>query len=117
MKKVTAYIRPNKLEEVKLALEDVGLLAMSVEQVRGFGRQQGQTAHFRGSTYAMNLIPKTRLEVVVPDDKLELVLEVVEAAAKTGDIGDGKVFVSEVLEAVRILTGERGDAAVARSSD
>lgn len=117
MKKVTAYIRPNKLEEVKLALEDVGLLAMSVEQVRGFGRQQGQTAHFRGSTYAMNLIPKTRLEVVLPDERLETALEVIEAAAKTGDIGDGKVFVTEVLDAVRIRTGERGEAAVVRTTD
>jgi len=112
MKKVTAYIRPNKLEEVKLALEDVGLLAMTVEQVRGFGRQQGQTAHFRGSTYAMNLIPKTKIEIVLTDDRVDEAVTVIEETARTGDIGDGKIFVSDVIEAVRIRTGERGEAAV-----
>lgn len=112
MKKVTAYIRPNKLEEVKLALDEVGLLAMTVEQVRGFGRQQGQTAHFRGSTYAMNLIPKTKVEIVLTDDRLEEAVRVIEETARTGDIGDGKIFVSDVLEAVRIRTGERGESAV-----
>ena len=117
MKKVTAYIRPNKLEEVKLALEEVGLAAMSVEQVRGFGRQQGQTAHFRGNTYAMNLIPKTRVEIVVTDERLEEAIQVIEGTAKTGDIGDGKIFVSDVIDAVRIRTGERGDTAIERSSE
>ncbi|MFX8895492.1 P-II family nitrogen regulator, partial [Acinetobacter baumannii] len=81
-------------EEVKLALEEVGLLAMTVEQVRGFGRQQGQTAHFRGNTYAMNLIPKTKIEIVLTDDRLEEAVQVIEDTARTGDIGDGKIFVS-----------------------
>lgn len=112
VKRIQAYIRMNRLEDVKSALEDAGILGMSVEETRGFGRQQGQTETFRGSTYAMNLVPKTRLEIVVPDDLVEDAIQAITSAAHTGELGDGKIFVSEVLEAVRIRTGERGDDAV-----
>ena len=112
MKRVEAYIRVNKLEEVKQRLEDEGLAGLSCEQVRGYGRQQGQTDRYRGSTYALNLVPKMKIEVVVPDDRLEDALECIEGAAKTGETGDGKIFVSDVLDAVRIRTGERGEAAL-----
>ena len=112
MKRIEAFIRVNKLEEVKRALEDVGVLGMSVEQVRGYGRQQGQHDQFRGSTYALNLIPKVKIELVVTDDKLEESLSAIIGSAQTGELGDGKIFVSEVIDAVRIRTGERGEAAL-----
>ena len=112
MKRVEAYIRTNKLEEVKQALEDAGIFGMSCEQVKGYGRQQGQTDMYRGSTYALNLIPKLKVDVVVCDEDLEACLSAIVAASNTGEIGDGKVFVSEVLEAIRVRTGEKGDAAL-----
>ncbi len=112
MKRIEAFVRVNKLEEVKQALEDVGVLGISVEQVRGFGRQQGQHEQFRGSTYALNLVPKTKIETVVPDDMLETALSAIVDSAQTGELGDGKIFVSDVTEAIRIRTGERGDAAL-----
>lgn len=112
MKRIEAYIRVNRLETVKKSLEEIGVRGMSVEQVRGYGRQQGQTEQFRGSTYALNLVPKMKLEIVVPDDQLEESLSAIISAAQTGELGDGKIFVTEVLEAVRIRTGERGDAAL-----
>lgn len=112
MKRIEAFVRVNKLEEVKQALEDVGVLGISVEQVRGYGRQQGQHEQFRGSTYALNLVPKTRVEAVVPDELLEPAIAAIVEAAQTGELGDGKIFVSTVLDAVRIRTGERGDAAL-----
>lgn len=112
MKRVEAYIRTNKLEEVKQALEDAGIFGMSCEQVKGYGRQQGQTDMYRGSTYALNLIPKLKVDVVVCDEDLEACLSAIISASNTGEIGDGKVFVSEVLEAIRVRTGEKGDAAL-----
>lgn len=112
MKRVQAYIRTNRLEEVKLALEDRGILGMSVEDVRGFGRQQGQTETFRGSTYALNLVPKMKIEIVVKDDQVDDVIEAVVDATQTGELGDGKIFVTEVLDAIRIRTGERGESAL-----
>ncbi len=108
MKRVQAYIRTNRLEEVKLALEEQDILGMSVEDVRGFGRQQGQTETFRGSTYALNLVPKLKVELVVKDEDVERVIEAIVGATQTGELGDGKIFVGEVLDAVRIRTGERG---------
>lgn len=102
----------NRLEEVKQALEEAGIRGMSCEQVRGYGRQQGRTDKYRGSAYALNLLPKMRIEVVVPDDMLEEALEVIVQAAHSGEIGDGKIFITEVLDAIRIRTGERGDAAL-----
>lgn len=95
-----------------MALEDRGILGMSVEEVRGFGRQQGQTEMYRGSTYALNLVPKMRIDVVVRDEDVELAIEGIIDAAKTGELGDGKIFVSDILEAVRVRTGERGEAAL-----
>lgn len=112
MKKIDAYIRVNKLDEVKAALEEAGIYGLSCEQVRGYGRQLGRTDKYRGSTYAVNLLPKMKLEVVVKDEDLEEALEVIEKTTKTGEIGDGKIFVSEVSDAIRIRTGERGDAAL-----
>lgn len=112
MKKIDAYIRVNKLDEVKAALEEAGIHGLSCEQVRGYGRQLGRTDKYRGSTYAVNLLPKMKLEIVVRDEDLEEALEVIERVTKTGEIGDGKIFVSEVADAIRIRTGERGDAAI-----
>ncbi len=112
MKRIEAFLRVNKLEDVKEALEDAGILGLSVEQVRGYGRQMGRTDKYRGSTYAINLLPKIRLEVVVSDEDLDLAIQTIIRASQTGEIGDGKIFVSEVDEAIRIRTGERGDAAL-----
>ena len=109
---MTAYLRSNKLEDAKAALEDVGIVGLTMETVRGYGRQMGRTDKYRGSTYAVNLLPKIKLEIVLKDEDLELAIEALSAVARSGEIGDGKLFVSEVLEAVRIRTGERGDAAI-----
>jgi nitrogen regulatory protein P-II 1 len=112
MKKFDCIVRVNRLEEIKAALEEVGIVGMTTEPVRGHGRQQGRTELYRGSTYSINLLPKARIEVVVRDDQVEQVIEVVSEAARTGEIGDGKIFISDVLDAVRIRTGERGEAAL-----
>ncbi|MBL8048066.1 MAG: P-II family nitrogen regulator [Chthonomonas sp.] len=112
MKRVEAFVRPNSLEAIKDALEAAGIVGMSVEQVRGFGRQQGRTDKYRGSTYALNLLPKVKIDVVVSDEDLEATIEAIATTAQTGEIGDGKIFVTEVLEAVRIRTGERGESAL-----
>jgi nitrogen regulatory protein P-II 1 len=112
MKRIEAFVRVNKLEDVKQALEEAGVRGMSVGQVRGYGRQFGRTDKYRGSTYAVNLLPKIQIEVVVKDEDLDEAVEAITKAALTGEIGDGKIFVSEVLDAIRIRTGERGDAAL-----
>ena len=112
MKRIEAFIRVNKLEEVKQALEDAGIAGMSCAQVRGYGRQLGRTDKYRGSTYAVNLLPKMHLEVVVKDDDLEVAIDAIVKASQTGEIGDGKIFVTEILDAIRVRTGERGDAAL-----
>lgn len=112
MKRIEAYIRLNKLEEVKEALEDIGVRGMSVEQVRGYGRQLGRTDKYRGSTYAVNLLPKQKIEVVVKDEESDEAIDAIIKVSQTGEIGDGKIFISDVLDAIRIRTGERGDAAI-----
>ena len=112
MKRIEAFIRVNKVEEVKQALEDVGVSGLSCGQVRGHGRQMGRTDKYRGSTYAINLLPKMQLEVIVKDEDLDLAVDAIIKATQTGEIGDGKIFVSEILDAIRIRTGERGDAAL-----
>ncbi|MBL8060598.1 MAG: P-II family nitrogen regulator [Chthonomonas sp.] len=112
MKRIEAMIRINKLEDVKIALEDIGIFGLTCDQVRGYGRQQGQTDLYRGSTYALNLIPKMRLVVVVRDEDLEPALGAIIEATRSGEIGDGKIFVSDVLDAIRVRTGERGEAAL-----
>jgi len=112
MKKVEAVIRPTKMDEVKEALSDIGIAGMTVTDVRGYGRQRGRTEKYRGNTYVVNLLPKIKIEFIVPDDRADEVVEVVLEAARTGEIGDGKVFVSHVEESIRIRTGERGDSAL-----
>ena len=112
MKRVQAYIRTNRLQAVKSELERRGILGMSVEEVRGFGRQQGTHEAFRGSSYALNLVPKTRIETVIPDEMLDDAIQAILSAAQTGELGDGKIFVSDVLSVVRISTGERDEDAL-----
>jgi nitrogen regulatory protein P-II 1 len=112
MKKVEAIIKPFKLDEVRDALTGVGIVGMTVSEVRGFGRQKGHTELYRGADYTVDFLPKIKVEVVVPDSLTDKVVEVLAGAAKTGNIGDGKIFISPVLSAVRIRTGERDEAAL-----
>jgi len=112
MKRIEAIIRPIRFEAVKEALNDIGIYGMTVTDVRGFGRQQGHTEKYRGSTYTLNLLPKIKLEVVVPDSRVDEVVSAIIEAAQTGEIGDGKIFIADVEEVVRIRTGERGEAAL-----
>jgi nitrogen regulatory protein P-II 2 len=106
MKLVIAIIKPFKLDEVRDALLDVGVHGMTVTEVKGYGRQKGHTEIYRGAEYAVNFLPKVRVEVVVPADEAERVVEAISVAAKTGQIGDGKIFVAPVEQALRIRTGE-----------
>jgi len=112
MKKIEAYIKPFKLDEVKEALTKVGLVGMSVGEYRGFGRQRGHQEFYRGSEYHVDFLPKLKIEMVIPNDDLELALETIIKAADTGEVGDGKIFVSHIEEAIRIRTGETGDQAL-----
>jgi nitrogen regulatory protein P-II 1 len=112
MKKIEAIIKPFKLEEVKDALGEIGIEGMTVTEVKGFGRQKGHTEIYRGSEYTVDFLPKIKIEIVIPDEKLEEAVEAIVKTAKTGKIGDGKVFVSTIDEAVRIRTEEKGVAAV-----
>ncbi len=112
MKKIEAIIKPFKLDEVKDALNEIGIQGMTVTEVKGFGRQKGHTELYRGAEYVVDFIPKIKLEIVVSDDIETKVVQTIEQIAKTGKIGDGKIFVSTVDEAVRIRTGERGPMAV-----
>ena len=109
---VTATIKPFKLDDVREALSDVGVQGITVTEVKGFGRQKGHTELYRGAEYVVDFLPKVKLEVVVSDDILDAVIEAVEKAAKTGKIGDGKVFVYKVEQALRIRTGETGEEAL-----
>lgn len=112
MKKIEAYIKPFKLDDVKAALMEIGVRGMSVTEVRGFGRQKGHTELYRGSEYKVDFLPKTKLEVVVPDDKVEQIIEVIQKVARTGQVGDGKIFIIPVEDAIRIRTGESGEGAL-----
>lgn len=112
MKKVEAIIKPFKLDEVKAALGSLAVQGMTVTEVQGFGRQKGHKEVYRGAEYVVELVPKIKVEVVVPDGALTRVVETITKAAQTGKIGDGKIFVTPVEEAVRIRTGERGDGAL-----
>ena len=112
MKLIIAIIKPFKLEEVKEALAEIGIEGMTVTEVKGFGRQKGHTEIYRGSEYTVDFLPKVKLEIVVTDDTVAKTVEAVVKAAKTGKIGDGKVFVIDIEDAIRIRTDERGDAAV-----
>ncbi|WP_439534199.1 P-II family nitrogen regulator [Polymorphobacter sp.] len=112
MKKIEAVIKPFKLDEVKEALHDVGVSGITVTEAKGFGRQKGHTELYRGAEYVVDFLPKVRLEVVVDDDQAERVIEAIANAARTGRIGDGKIFVSAIESAIRIRTGERDSDAL-----
>ena len=112
MKLVVAYIKPFKLEAVKEALKAAGVTGMTVSDVSGFGRQSGQTEVYRGAEYQVDFVPKTRVEAAVTDDMADTVIDAIANAAQTGDIGDGKILVTNIETAVRIRTGERGDDAL-----
>ncbi|MCH7956960.1 MAG: P-II family nitrogen regulator [Proteobacteria bacterium] len=112
MKKIEAIIKPFKLDEVKEALHDIGLQGMTVLEAKGFGRQKGHTELYRGAEYVVDFLPKVKIELVVDDQLLERAIEAIQRAAYTGRIGDGKIFVSPVEEAIRVRTGERGKDAI-----
>ena len=112
MKKIEAIIKPFKLDEVKEALQDVGIQGITVTEAKGFGRQKGHTELYRGAEYVVDFLPKVKLEVVLEDQLVERAVEAIEQAARTGRIGDGKIFVSAIEEAIRIRTGETGSEAV-----
>lgn len=112
MKKIEAIIKPFKLDEVKDALNEIGIQGMTVTEVKGFGRQKGHTELYRGAEYVVDFIPKIKIEIVVSDSLVQKVVNAIETAAKTGKIGDGKIFVYPVEDVVRIRTGERGESAI-----
>jgi nitrogen regulatory protein P-II 1 len=112
MKKIEAVIKPFKLDEVKEALQEVGLQGITVTEAKGFGRQKGHTELYRGAEYVVDFLPKIKIEVVVDDDQLSAAVEAVQNAARTGRIGDGKIFISDIIEVVRIRTGETGASAI-----
>ena len=112
MKKIEAIIKPFKLDEVKEALQEVGVQGITVTEAKGFGRQKGHTELYRGAEYVVDFLPKVKIEIVINDDRQQAAIEAVQKAARTGRIGDGKIFVASIEEAIRIRTGERGDAAV-----
>ena len=112
MKQITAIVKPFKLEEVREALADCGVTGLTVPEVKGFGRQKGHTELYRGAEYVVDFLPKVHLSVLVPDDRVSETVDAIVAGARTGRIGDGKIFITSVDEVVRIRTGERGPAAV-----
>lgn len=112
MKKIDAIIKPFKLDEVKNALNDIGVQGMTVTEVKGFGRQKGIVEVYRGAEYHIQFIPKIKLEIVVNDDIVEQVVQIIQEKAQTGEIGDGKIFISPIEETIRIRTGERGEGAI-----
>ena len=112
MKKIEAIIKPFKLDEVKEALQEIGIQGLSVTEVKGFGRQKGHTELYRGAEYVVDFLPKVKIEVVLSDDQAEAAIEAIIEAAKTDKIGDGKIFVSDVSQAIRIRTGEVGEEAL-----
>lgn len=112
MKKIEAIIKPFKIDEVKKALNELGVQGMTVTDVKGFGRQKGHIEFYRGAEYDINFVPKAKIEIVIPDEMLDSALSVIQEKAKTGEIGDGKIFVYSIDDVIRIRTGERGVAAV-----
>ncbi|AHB48616.1 nitrogen regulatory protein P-II 1 [Hyphomicrobium nitrativorans NL23] len=112
MKKIEAIIKPFKLDEVKEALQEIGLQGITVIEAKGFGRQKGHTELYRGAEYVVDFLPKVKIEVVLGDEMLDKAVEAIQKAAKTGRIGDGKIFISQVEEAIRIRTGETGAEAI-----
>ncbi len=112
MKKIEAIIRPFKLDDIKIALVNAGIAGMTVSEVRGFGKQKGQTERYRGSEYTIEFLTKIRIEIIVEDSQVDLAIDKIETAARTGEIGDGKIFVSPVLRIIRIRTGEEDFEAI-----
>jgi len=112
MKKIEAIVKPFKVDEVKNALTKIGVQGMTVTEVKGFGRQKGHTEVYRGAEYKIDFVPKSKIEIIVPDELVTPVLETIERSAKTGKIGDGKIFLSPMEEVIRIRTGERGKDAI-----
>ncbi len=112
MKKIEAIIKPFKLEDVKEALSEIGIEGMTISEVKGFGRQKGHTEIYRGSEYTVDFLPKVKFEIVLPDDRIAKAVEAIVSSAKTGKIGDGKVFILPIEDAIRIRTEERGDTAI-----
>ena len=112
MKKIEAIVKPFKLDDVKSALSELGVEGMTVSEVKGFGRQKGHTEIYRGSEYTVDFLPKVKIELVLPDDQVSVAVSAIIKSAQTGKIGDGKVFISDVEDAIRIRTGERGENAV-----
>ncbi|MEB3171809.1 MAG: P-II family nitrogen regulator [Synechococcaceae cyanobacterium] len=112
MKKIEAIIRPFKLEDVKIALVNAGIVGMTVSEVRGFGRQKGQVERYRGSEFTVEFLQKLKLEIVVDDERVETVVNAIQDAARTGEIGDGKIFISEIDAVIRIRTGDRDSSAI-----
>jgi len=112
MKKIEARIKPFKLDEIKKALHEIGVNGMTVTEVKGFGRQKGHIEFYRGAEYDINFVPKLKIEVVSPDEMADKIVSVIQEKAKTGEIGDGKIFVYPIENIIRIRTGERGDAAI-----
>ncbi len=112
MKKLEAIIKPFKLEEVKAGLSEIEISGMTVSEVKGFGQQKGHTELYRGAEYQIDFVPKVKIEIVIDDDRVEEAVDAIVASAGTGKIGDGKIFISQVNESIRIRTGERGDLAV-----
>ncbi len=109
MKKIEAFIKPFKLDDVKSALMEIGIKGITVSEVKGFGRQKGHTELYRGSEYHVDFLPKSKLEIIVTDEQADLVVEVIRKVARTGQVGDGKIFILPVEDAIRIRTGESGD--------
>ena len=112
MKKIEAIIKPFKLDEVKEALQEIGIQGLSVIEVKGFGRQKGHTELYRGAEYVVDFLPKVKIEIIVDDELVEPAIECIEQSAKTGRIGDGKIFISSIDQAIRIRTGEKGNDAI-----
>ncbi|HAU93448.1 MAG: P-II family nitrogen regulator [Pseudomonadota bacterium] len=112
MKKIEAIVKPFKLDDVREALADVGIAGMTVTEVKGFGRQKGHTELYRGAEYQVDFLPKVKIEIVLDDERVELAVETILKSAKTGKIGDGKIFIYSVEEAIRIRTSEQGDEAI-----
>jgi nitrogen regulatory protein P-II 1 len=112
MKKIESVIRPHLLDAVKDALQEVGVVGLTISEVKGFGRQKGHTETYRGSEYKIDFVPKVKIEVVLPDEMVDLAIDAIMKTAKTGKFGDGKIFVIPVEEAIRIRTGERGELAL-----
>jgi nitrogen regulatory protein P-II 1 len=112
MKKIEAIIKPFKLDEIKTGLHEIGVNGMTVTEVKGFGRQKGHVEYYRGAEYDINFVPKLKIEVVLPDDLADKAISVIQEKAKTGEIGDGKIFVYRIDDIIRIRTGESGEAAI-----